>query len=135
MSAGSAASVTTKASMVAMSGATMPEPLAIPAMVTTTPSISALATAPLAKVSVVMIACGRGLDAVGAEARDQVAHTGGDLLTGSRCPMTPVEATKTSSALQCNRRRHRLGLGAHRRSPSPPRKTLALPALTISARA
>ena len=43
--------------MVAMSGATMPEPLAIPASVTGTPWIAAVAIAPLAKVSVVMIAC------------------------------------------------------------------------------
>ncbi|MNC67560.1 hypothetical protein D3C75_1180680 [compost metagenome] len=34
------ASVTMKASMVAMSGAIMPEPLAIPAILTLTPSIS-----------------------------------------------------------------------------------------------
>ncbi len=49
------ASVTMKASMVAMSGAIMPEPLAMPLMRTVTPSISAVSEAPLAKVSVVMI--------------------------------------------------------------------------------
>ena len=45
--AGSAASVKTKASIVAMSGAIMPEPLAIPLMVTLVPSIMALALASL----------------------------------------------------------------------------------------
>ena len=38
-----AASVTTKDSMVAMSGAIIPEPLAIPAILTVTPSIWAVA--------------------------------------------------------------------------------------------
>ena len=50
------ASVATKPSRVAMSGAIMPEPLAIPAIRTFTPSISASATVPLGKVSVVMTA-------------------------------------------------------------------------------
>ena len=50
------ASVNTKASMVAMSGAIMPAPLAMPQMVTGLPSSRAIAAAPLGKVSVVMIA-------------------------------------------------------------------------------
>ena len=60
--------MTTKASIVAMSGAIMPEPLAIPASVTGAPSIVAVATAPLGKVSVVMIGLRRRLDAVGPQA-------------------------------------------------------------------
>ena len=47
MSAGIFASVATKASMVAMSGAIMPEPLAMPLSVTLTPSIFAVAVASL----------------------------------------------------------------------------------------
>ena len=54
--ADSAASVNTNASIVAMFGAIMPEPLAMPAMFTATPSIVHIAPAPLANVSVVMIA-------------------------------------------------------------------------------
>ena len=45
--AGRLASVKTKDSMVAMSGAIMPEPLAMPLMVTLTPSIIAVAVAAL----------------------------------------------------------------------------------------
>ena len=45
--AGSAASVKTKASIVAISGAIMPEPLAMPLIVTLWPSISAVAVASL----------------------------------------------------------------------------------------
>jgi hypothetical protein len=50
------ASVKTNASMVAMSGAIMPDPLAMPAMATSAPPIRAVAVAPFGKVSVVMMA-------------------------------------------------------------------------------
>ncbi len=50
------ASVKTNDSMVAMSGAIMPAPLAMPAMVTSTPSMATVAAASFGKVSVVMIA-------------------------------------------------------------------------------
>ena len=53
------ASVKTKASMVAMSGAIMPAPLAKPLMVTVAPPSRALAVASFGNVSVVMIALGR----------------------------------------------------------------------------
>ena len=58
--------------MVAMSGAIMPEPLAIPAIVTGTPSISAVAAAPLGKVSVVMIARAAASMPSGAQAGRQL---------------------------------------------------------------
>ncbi len=50
------ASVKTKASIVAMSGAIMPAPLAKPLMVTSVPAIRARAVASFGNVSVVMIA-------------------------------------------------------------------------------
>ena len=50
------ASVKTKASMVAMSGAIMPAPLAKPLMVTVVPPSRACAVASLGNVSVVMMA-------------------------------------------------------------------------------
>ena len=53
---GKRASVNRKASMVAILGAIMPEPLAMPAMVTRAPSIVACRQAPFGKVSVVMMA-------------------------------------------------------------------------------
>ncbi len=67
------ASVATKPSMVAMSGAIMPEPLAIPAIRTRVPPISASATAPLGKVSVVMMA------------RAACSHLPGSRLSVSAC--------------------------------------------------
>ena len=53
---GRAASVKTKLSIVAMSGAIMPAPLAMPLIVTVTPSMAAWRVASFGKVSVVMIA-------------------------------------------------------------------------------
>ncbi len=50
------ASVNTKASIVAISGAIMPAPLAMPLMVTAVPPSSTRAVASFANVSVVMIA-------------------------------------------------------------------------------
>ena len=54
--AGRAASVTMKASIVAMSGWIIPEPFAMPAILTSLPPMVVAANAPLGKVSVVMIA-------------------------------------------------------------------------------
>ena len=62
-----AASVKRKTSIVAMSGAIMPEPLAKPAIVTGTPPSSTRAAAPFGKVSVVMIARAARSAAAGAE--------------------------------------------------------------------
>ena len=53
------ASVTTNASMVAMSGMIMPEPLATPSRDTSTPSSTTVAEAVLATVSVVIMARAR----------------------------------------------------------------------------
>ena len=74
-----AASVKRKASMVAMSGAIMPAPLAMPLMVTSTPSISALRVASLGKVSVVMMARAASAKASGLASRASVAKALGDL--------------------------------------------------------
>ena len=133
--AGRAASVTAKASMVAMSGAIMPEPLAMPAMVTATPSISTLAAAPLGKVSVVMIARAA---ASTPSPRSSVASSATRLVifsTGSRWPITPVEATKISSGRQPRAWATASASARTAASPSGPRNTLALPALMITARA
>lgn len=56
-----AASVATKPSMVAMLGWIMPEPLAMPVTVTALPPIDIWREAPLATMSVVMIACAASL--------------------------------------------------------------------------
>ena len=59
------ASVKTKESIVAMSGAIMPAPLAIPLIVTSTPPMVAVRVATFGKVSVVMIALAASSQAVG----------------------------------------------------------------------
>ncbi len=59
------ASVKMKASMVAMSGAIMPAPLAKPLMVTSVPAIRTRAVASFGKVSVVMIARAASLIGIG----------------------------------------------------------------------
>lgn len=98
--AGSAASVNRKTSMVAMSGAIMPEPLAMPLMVTVLPPSFTRAVAALGKVSVVMMAFAAMPHALGSAAW---ASFGRALVmkAGSRgSPMTPVEAWKMSCGLQ-----------------------------------
>ena len=92
---GRAASVATKASMVAMFGAIMPEPLAMPAMRTGVRSIWVSTTAPLAKVSVVMIAAAAAVQpsAVSRAATSGVARS--IRAASSTTPMTPVEASIT----------------------------------------
>ena len=135
MAAGRAASVTTKASMVAMSGAIIPEPLAIPAMVTGTPSIWHLAAAPLGKVSVVMIARAAASMPSARKPAARSATRPVIFSTGRRWPITPVEATNTSSGGQSRAAAMATASARTAASPSAPRKTLALPALTITARA
>ena len=66
------ASVKTKDSMVAMSGAIMPAPLAMPQMVTGVPPSRAIAAAPFGNVSVVMIALAASCQAPGAALGDQL---------------------------------------------------------------
>src|ERR1017187_3294828 len=95
-----AASVKTKESMVAMSGAIMPEPLAMPLTVTVALPMRALAVATLGKVSVVMIAfaADRKSPALARAARPSI--TGPNLFASSGSPITPVEARKISAGLQ-----------------------------------
>ncbi len=82
-----------------MSGAIIPDPLAMPLMETRTPSMAALALHPLAKVSVVMMALRGRLPSV---LRCALCFSPGSAssmgATSSGSPMTPVEATKTSEA-------------------------------------
>ena len=79
--------------MVAMSGAIMPEPLAMPAIVTGWPAISACAQAPLGKVSVVMIAAAASAHASSARRAWSPGSAAVSLSTGICSPITPVEQT------------------------------------------
>ena len=85
----------TKDSIVAISGAIMPAPLAMPLIVTRTPSISAVRVASFGKVSVVMMARAAAAQAAGPPSA-RAAHsasTPSNRSAGSGSPITPVEAT------------------------------------------
>src|SRR5262245_17845214 len=124
-----------KASMVAMSGAIMPEPLAMPLRVTVTPPRRALRVAALGKVSVVMMAraASAQASALRPAKRDGKALTMGAGLSGS--PMTPVEAWKISLGRHLAWPATALASAVTVFTPALPVKALALPELTMRARA
>ena len=133
--AGSFASVATKASMVAMSGWIMPEPLAMPLMVTGTPSIAAVRVTSFAKVSVVMIAAAAAAQASDSRSAASCGSAAVMRSSGSGSPMTPVEATNTSVGLQPSRPAAAFTVRSTLAVPTLPVKALALPELTRMARA
>ena len=131
---GRAASVATKASMVAMFGAIMPEPLAIPAIRTGVRSIWVWATAPLGNVSVVMIADAAAAQLSASRPATSSGTTGSIRPASSTTPITPVEASITWSA---GTPRAAPAASAVRRAasaPGAPVKLLAQPALQTRAR-
>ena len=91
--AGRRASVKTNPSIVAMSGAIMPEPLAKPEMVTVALPIFTVRDAPLAKVSVVMMASAAWRQPRARKPRLIPASLPAMKSGGTSSPMTPVEAT------------------------------------------
>src|SRR5579859_6675550 len=95
-----AASVNRKANIVAMSGAIMPEPLAMPLIVTLAPAIVAVRVTALANVSVVRIASAASFQLVGFTSLAMPGRVEA-MASGARgWPMTPVEAMNTSVGRQ-----------------------------------
>ena len=133
--AGMLASVKTKPSIVAMSGAIMPLPLAKPAMRTVVTSIRASAPAPLGKVSVVMMASAASRQASSRRWRDSSGRQPPIWSGPSGTPITPVEARNTSSSAQSSRAAAADTVWATAVSPALPVKALALPELHTIARA
>ena len=89
----------TKPSMVAMSGAIMPEPLQIPLRATAPLAdlMTVLRVASFGKVSVVMMASAAAGQAPASRSPDRPARAPVDgRSVGRGSPITPVEATKTS---------------------------------------
>ena len=131
-----AASVKMNESIVAMSGAIMPAPLAMPLIVTVALPIFAVAVATLGNVSVVMIA-------------RAAARKSPDCARATRPSITPLEGLRLRAARRSRRSRRgtyrpacsqpparrsaAVNLQASR--PVLPVKALALPELTTSARA
>ena len=93
------ASVNTNDSMVAMSGMIMPEPLAMPLIMTLALPSFTVAVATFGKVSVVMIAFAAPIHSPGAACSASVASTPSNLVASSGSPITPVEARNTSFGL------------------------------------
>src|SRR5579871_5189990 len=133
--AGRLASVKMKLSIVAMSGAIMPEPLAIPLMVTRWPSIIAVVVASFGKVSVVMIASAAARQPPAAPASASAGRALTIFWYGRGSPMTPVEAMKTSWARQPTTPAADSATSRTASAPALPVKALALPLFTIRTRA
>ncbi len=121
--------------MVAMSGAIMPAPLAMPLMVTLALPSLTVAVATFGKVSVVMIAVAASIQPSGVAASASVASTPSNLVASSGSPITPVEARKTSPVAQPTAFDAICAVNAVDCLPVLPVKALALPELTTSARA
>ena len=112
--AGSAASVNRNASMVAMSGWIMPEPLAMPATVTSVAPMRARAQAPLAKVSVVQIASAAARQVADPSCIVQAGQRGRDLVDRKRLADHAGRCDEHVLGPRIEQGGHRLRLGAHR---------------------
>ncbi len=130
-----AASVKMNPSIVAMSGAIMPEPLMMPVSVMRVCPIIAAVVAAFAKVSVVPMALVAAQKLPLPSAAWAAATPDTALSCGKGTPMTPVEAANTSSAAQPSSAAAALVCAAAASRPDSPVKALELPALTTSPRA
>ena len=121
--------------MVAMSGAIMPEPLAMPAIATCVSPIRVVEPAPFAKVSVVRIASAAAAhpSSVSAAARPGIVSVMRSMF--GRTPMTPVDAMATSRARRRRPAAAALAVAETQSAPAGPVKALALPAFTTNAEA
>ncbi len=108
----------------------MPEPLAMPAMRTSRPSIVTLRLAPFGKVSVVMIA--RAAPAMPPGASDAARSASFAVMRscGSGSPITPVEAVKTRASGTPAARATASVMARTAATPPRPVKALELPELT-----
>ena len=133
--ADSGASVNTNDSMVAMSGAIMPAPLAMPLMVTFALPSRTVAVATFGKVSVVMIARAASSQPSGTARSARSSSTPLNLVASSGSPITPVEARKMLSGLLPVAFAAIAAVSVVACLPVLPVKALALPEFTTSARA
>src|SRR5262249_13882316 len=129
------ASVKTKDNKVAMSGAIMPAPLAMPQMVTGAVPSRVMAAAPLGNVSVGMIAWAAACQAPGAAPGTSWSITAPNLVPSSGSPIRRVAAGNPSAGLQPAAWAAMLAVSLDAARPDLPVKALALPELTTSARA
>ena len=133
--AGIAASVNTKQSIVAMSGAIMPLPFAMPVIRTVEPAMVAVRVDAFGKVSVVMMPRAAASHATGDSAACRAGSAAVIRSGGSTSPITPVLARNTSLAGQPSRAAAASAVAFTVSRPRAPVKTLALPAFTTMPRA
>src|SRR4051794_27015979 len=124
-----------KDSIVAMSGAIMPAPLEMPLMVTSASPSLTVAVATFGYVSVVMMAFAASVHRSGLPSLTSPASRWLNLVVSSGSPMTPVDARKTSPAVQPAAFAAASPVSAVDSRPFCPVKALALPELTTSTRA
>ena len=131
----SAASVPRNASIVAMSGRIIPEPLTMAVAVTRCPSMSNVPETPLGAVSVVMMA--RAARGQPLSTRDAAAAVMPAAIRsiGRNSPMTPVENGRISSGRQPTASAAMAQVASASRMPTAPVAAFALPLLTSSPRA
>src|SRR5258708_4963057 len=131
-----AASVVTKAGVVAMLGWIMPAPLAQPTKWMRLPAILKEAAAVFGRVSVVQMASDTSANERAEERRWRASSgTARSILSSANgTPMTPVEQTKTSSDLQPRRFAVSATVRTAAAYPAAPVAQLALPAFTTTAR-
>ena len=133
-----AASVKTKPSIVAMSGAIMPLPFAMPTTLTVVPSMSTWADEPLAKVSVVRIAFAAASQLVaelGVRWLARLVNPSARRSSGRVSPMTPVDARCTDAASTSKAAAIVSAVSLAEVAPAVPVNALALPLLHTTARA
>ena len=121
--------------MVAMSGAIMPAPLAMPLIVTLALPSLTVAVATFGKVSVVMMARAALIQSPGVACAASSDKTPSNFVPSSGSPITPVEARNTSRASQPIALAAIVAVSAVACLPVLPVKAFALPELTTSARA
>ena len=132
-SAGTSASVSTKVSMVAMSGSIMPTPLATPTIRGASGPSPTLAEAVLANVSVVIIPVATRMASVSVNGPVSCARCERMRSIGYCRPMTPVEVTSTSSAAQPTATATPTASSSALANPSAPVATFAFFDTTTSA--
>ena len=111
------ASVNTKASMVAMSGAIMPAPLAMPQIVTVASPSFAVAAAPFGKVSVVMMALAAACQPAGPGVGNERVHHAVEGMGVERLADDAGRSQKHFAGLAASRFRRARG-GLFRRLPA-----------------
>ena len=133
--AGILASVKMKHSIVAMSGAIMPLPLAMPVMRTSASPIVAVRVDALGKVSVVMMPRAAASQLSSRRLPCSAGNAAISFSCGRISPITPVEATITCLAEQSPNFAAAAAVAAQASCPALPVNTFAFPAFTTTIRA